>query len=148
MIVSRTSGKFFHNLLIFGMGLLPHGVMADTPSIQSSNLSLQNSLIHSGNSGKISAEGHFTHSDILGGEYNNIGVSANGVSVSASNIRHTAATFQDSGTSSINGMSVSTQNSGSITASGTFDGNHIQGGHNSMAVQASGSAVTLSNIKQ
>ncbi len=121
--------------------------LAENLSIQSTNLALQNSLIRSANLGNVSSQGLFKQSAIQGGEYNTISVAATGVSVSASNINNTATPINRSESNIISSMNITTQNSGSITANGTFQGGNIMGAHNGMSVQAAGSSVSLSNIK-
>lgn len=149
MTLQKTSSKFPHSLLIptvFCSHLLSPWVHADSMSIQSNNFTLQNALISSMNTGKVSAEGHFNNSAINGGDYNSMGVSASGVSVTASNVSHSVSS-QGSGSSTISGMTINTHNTGDITATGSFQGGNLTGSHNGMSVQAAGSSVTVSNIR-
>ena len=126
--------------------LLSPWVLADSMSIQANNFTLQNALISSMNTGKVSAEGHFNNSAINGGAYNSMGVSASGVSITASNVSHSVS-GQGAGSSTISGMTINTHNTGDVSATGSFQGGNIAGSHNGMSVQAAGSAVTVSNIR-
>ncbi len=149
MTFQKTSSRLPHSALsatVFCACLLSPGVQADSMSIQANNFTLQNALISSMNTGKVSAEGHFTNSVITGGDYNSMGVSASGVSVTASNVSHNVSS-QGSGSSTISGMTINTHNTGDIAATGSFQGGNITGSHNGMSVQAEGSAVTVSNIR-
>lgn len=120
---------------------------AESMSIQSNNLILRNAVIQSLNRGSVKAEGHFINNRIDGGEYNSIGVSATGSSVSVGNSQMNGSRQASAG-SSISAMNVTAQNTGSTSAIGVFQGNSLAGNHNSMTVQASGTSIVLSNVKR
>lgn len=131
--------------IVISYTLTPYA-LADGMSIQSTNSALQNSIIQSSNSGPVEATGKFINATITGGEYNAMSVSAAGVSVSAGNsVVNAQSVLANSSTSTISGLSISTQNTGAVTANGTFQNASIAGGHNSMSVQAVGSSVSVSN---
>ncbi len=132
-------------LCVLSYALTPYAC-ADGMSIQSTNSALQNSIIQSSNSGSVGATGKFLDAAITGGESNTMSVSAAGVSVSASNsVVNAQSALANSNTSAISGLSISTQNTGAVSANGTFQNASIAGGRNSMSVQAVGSSVSVSN---
>ncbi len=126
-------------------------VHAESAIIGSTNSALQDAIVNSTNSGSVSSSATFNNAGIASGSYNVISVSANGVAVSAMNSVQDITPQADANTAnvqSVKGMSVTTNNSGAVAATANFQNLSLTGSHSGVSVQASGSSVSLSNVKQ
>lgn len=107
-------------------------------------------VVTSTNDGSVTSTGVFnSKTTIRGGKGNTIGVSAVGSGVSVFILKEDADTFESQDDSTIIVKSITSTNTGNITASGTFNRSVVRGGEaNGMSVSAAGSQVNVSIIKR
>lgn len=103
--------------------------------------------LRSTNSGSVTSIGYFSGGAVIsGGEYNTMSVTAVGASSSASNVTVNRQGDSVKASSALTDNTLSSNNSGNVRASGTFEGGRIQSGNrNSLSVQAVGASSTLTN---
>ncbi len=138
------------SVLVIAFGVSLHTqVHADSAMIHSTNSTLQDAIVSSTNTGSVSSSANFNNAGIASGSYNVMSVSASGVAVSAMNsVQDTTPQANVANAQSVKGMSVTTNNSGAVAATANFQNVSLTGSHSGVSVQASGSSVSLSNIKQ
>lgn len=122
-------------------------VILTVPARADSITSVNGSAVTSINDASVSATGSFGPATVTGGNTNFIGVTSTGASVNVEILKQGPGANAPSN-DSLAVSTVNAQNSGTVTATGTFSGASTTGNSNSIGVTAAGTSVNISIIKK
>ena len=131
---------------------LAAAVACVTPALADSITSINGSVLTSTNEGSVTAVGTFGHTAITGGKANFIGVTSTGAAVNVQILKDGGdpnATTND--TIGVSSITATNKASGTVTATGTFNGGNVLSTNNNsngngVGVSAAGTSVNISII--
>jgi hypothetical protein len=143
-------GQGNHILNRIYVALAAGAALLASPALADSITSVNGTAVTSINEASVSASASFGPTAITGGKANFIGVTSTGASVNVEILKDGV----DEGVPTNDSLAVSTittQNSGTVTATGSFNGSSLvstTGNGNSTGVSAAGTSVNISIIKR